>query len=151
MKRIPLLSLAITLGLFYGCGQKNTDKLSTEDQMNQVLKSETYTAIYERDTAMISIIRKGAKIEGKLSFSYGSGIREAGTLKGVVKGDTLLADYHYQSQKGQWQRNPVALLKKGGLLYMGVGETKFAWGRTYFANTAAIDYEKGRFVFVKDN
>jgi hypothetical protein len=151
MKNIQILGLSLVICFFYSCGNQNTGKPGSEDQINLLAEGERYTAIYERDTAMLTIIRKGKKIEGKLRFIYGSGIPQGGTIKGIVKGDTILADYHYQSQKGQWQRNPIAMLRKGGKLYMGVGETKFAWGRTYFANTASIDYEKGRFVFVQEN
>jgi hypothetical protein len=149
IKNTAILSCVMILSLSYGCVQ--TNEKASKDDLNKQIPSENYTAFYEQDTAKLTIIRKGKKVEGNLSFSYGNGIRDTGTIKGVIKGDTLLTDYHHQSQKGGWQRNPVALLKKGTRLYMGLGETKFEWGRTYFVNPAAIDYEKGRFVFVRNN
>lgn len=145
MKSILLLSCLIVLSLFCGCGQKNSDDLSRNAEQVSV----KYRAVYGADTVLLFILKKGTKIEGSLRFKYANGINQQGTIKGIAKGDTLLADYHYKGTNGQWQRNPIALLKEDGQLHMGVGEREFAWGRTYFTKNVPIDYEKGRFVFYK--
>jgi len=147
MKSISLSGCVIAFSLFCGCGQKNTEEMS-RDIARRMVK---YKAVYERDTALLSIFNKGNKVEGDLQFIYSNGINLKGSVKGEVKGDTLLADYHYKGRNGEWHRNPIALLKKDGRLLMGVGEREFAWGRTYFSRNVPIDYEKGRFVFYKLN
>ncbi|CAM3919579.1 hypothetical protein SAMN06265348_111180 [Pedobacter westerhofensis] len=148
MRKVLLLSYAVALGFFCGCGQNTGNELDNYDALAAV-PSAKYLAVYEQDTAWLSLIKKGPKVEGNLRFKYSNGIRQQGTFKGLFRGDTLFADYHYKGQNGQWQRNPIALLKTGGQLQMGVGQREFAWGRTYFTKNVPIDFEKGRFVFVK--
>jgi hypothetical protein len=150
MKSINLLNLSacmITLCLFCGCTQKQDSKLHQNAGGGNDPSKKCYRAVYERDTALLSVIRKGSIIAGNLRFHYANGTIEQGTIKGVVKGDTLLADFHRKSYDGRWYRNPLAFLEAGTKLNLGVGQFEFAWGRAFFPKDAVIDYTKGRFVF----
>jgi hypothetical protein len=151
MKSINLSTLrncVITLCLFCGCTQKQ-DGGPGRDTARTAFPTQRYIAVYERDTALLSFARKGSIIEGKLRFSYANGNIEDGTIKGMVKGDTLLADYNFKSHNGRWYRNPVAFLQTGNKLKLGVGQFEITWGRTHFSKSVPIDYDKGRFVFVE--
>jgi hypothetical protein len=143
-----LRNCVMILCLFWGCTQEQDSK-SAQNTARISVSSKKYIAVYERDTALLSFTRKGSIIEGKLRFSYANGNIEDGTIKGMVKGDTLLADYNFKSHNGRWYRNPVAFLQTGNKLKLGVGQFEITWGRTHFSKSVPIDYDKGRFVFVE--
>lgn len=108
-----------------------------------------YLAVSNGDTALLSMVKKGSAVTGNLQFKFIKGNNTTGIIKGTMKGDTLLGDYHCKAENGKWYRNPVAFLVSGKQLKMGIGQVEVAWGRGYFAKNEPIDYEAGRFVFAE--
>lgn len=72
-----------------------------------------------------------------------------GTVEGKFSGDTLFVDYTHTSgsinKKGYI--NPLAFLKVGENLVLGVGEIENHTGRSYFVKDKPIDFEIARFIF----
>ena len=129
------------------CSQGNNSDENSTTKTKTTTSNQCYLAVYKGDTAILSLKGTSTGIEGTLKFIKADWNVDNGTIKGTFKGDTLLADYNFKSHDGRWYRNPVALLKKDGKLYLGVGQFETAWGRTYFAKNVPIDYEKGKYVF----
>lgn len=148
--RKKLLCCAVMISFLCSCVSHTGNELDDYDAL-LALPSQRYRAVYDQDTVFLRLIKKGSRVKGTLNFIYGNGLKEHGSFKGWMNGDTLLANYHYQDQKGSWQRNPIAMLSNGKSLHLGVGQREFAWGRAYFKKNEPIDYDKGRFIFMKND
>ena len=71
-----------------------------------------------------------------------------GTLKGKFSGDTLYADYTFTTgAKKEFFRNPMAFLKDGDRLILGVGVIETYLGRSYLSEKEPVDFDKARFRF----
>ena len=152
MKNIKTTSLAPLIfiaSLTSACNQEQP-KVQSGKVVPTIVKV-CYVAVDESDTVLLTITDQRKSIEGNLTFNYTNGVTHKGTLKGLMHGDTLLADYNFTTGDGKWRRNPVALLKRNGRLILGVGIMETTWGRNYFAKSQPIDYDKGRFIFKEVN
>lgn len=108
---------------------------------------QCYRGIHQQDTAALELHLSGTQVSGNLSINYAGRGRDAGNLKGQLKGDTLYADYGYQSNGiNIWYRDPVALLRRGNQLLMGDGMMVTSWGRKYFNKAYPIDYARPLFI-----
>lgn len=149
IKTTCLASLLFIASLTSACNQEQPKIQS--GKVAPIIAKVCYIAVDESDTVLLTITDKRKSIEGNLTFNYTNGITYKGTLKGLMHGDTLLADYNFTTGDGKWRRNPLALLKRNGGLILGVGIMETAWGRNYFAKAQPIDYDKGRFIFKEVN
>ena len=141
--KLSLCSLAISILALSSCTQQKEFK----DQMDDK-KTICYMAIDKTDTAWLKVDTSKKQVLGELEFNYHNEKHFVGTIKGVVKGDTLKGHYVFKvNNVDKWYRNPIALLKKENTLTMGVGDIRVMWGAVYFNQNVPIDYDKGRFVF----
>ena len=118
---------------------------------------QCYQAVFEKDTADMKLTTTaGGKVKGKLVMAYGktrpNQIEQTvnnGEVQGSFRGDTLYVTYTYTTGtiNKTVYTNPLAFLKKGETLIMGVGDIETQMGRTYFVKGKPIDYEIGRFRF----
>lgn len=108
-----------------------------------------YRAIFETDTAYLTVDTSKKQMIGYLKIIYGKQHKVYdGQVKGTIKGDTLQGHFDFRENKvSKWYRNPVAFLRKNRNLTMGVGQTVMRWGSPFFDEKVPIDYESGRFVF----
>jgi len=142
----------------YGCNQ-TSDKSEQADAAaaKADVAEQCYKAVFEKDTADMKLITTaGGKVTGNLVMAYGktrpNQIEQTvnnGEIKGSFKGDTLYVTYTYTTGtiNKTVYTNPLAFLKKGDSLVMGVGDIETQMGRTYFVKGKPIDYEIGRFKF----
>jgi hypothetical protein len=153
MKIALLFCVSITLFFIAACDGKRSSKVSQkEDDTSATIKQECYIATFEKDTAYLNIkTSKKTKVEGTLLIQYGNNPKNDGTIKGQFNGDTLFAEYTYTigSYKERINKNPLAFLVKGDSLILGIGEIETYVGRSYFKPGAPINFDKGRFRFVK--
>lgn len=140
---LALLASAIMLGT--SCNQTQpeaTTQLSTTERC--------YVASFQQDTAMMNLSFTGSKIKGKMRINYGDGKVYDGTILGEQKGkgDTLILAYDFKiNNVDKWYRNPMAFLKRGDSLVLGIGQINVVWGTGAFDETVPIDYEHARFIF----
>jgi hypothetical protein len=142
IKKILFLCKVMILSVFiYGCGSDDTEKKRVK--MN-------YLAINDADTALLKLIITGSQFKGQYEINYHGNFKDSGDVKGTIKGDTLLGDYHYQHYGiEKWQRVPIALLKKDEKLILGIGSTETYLGISYFRPGTVIDYDQVKFIFQK--
>ena len=117
-----------------------------------------YMAIFEKDSARLTVnVAATGRITGTLLIKYTNTDTVTlkrqptdGTFVGEFKGDTLRADYTFNSgPKGKTlYTNPIALLHKGDSMVMGHGRIYDYLGRTYFDDRTPIIYTKSRFTFL---
>ena len=132
----------ISTTLLVACGGKT----KSPTQLTYV----KYISHYEGDSAVV-VINKSKKIfSGSLQISHGGDNIDSGQVKGVVKGDTLIGEFHFMHYKLEWKRKPVAFLMKKDTLVMGEGLMKLTVGIPHFDPSVPIDFKGNkRLVFVK--
>lgn len=125
MKNI-LPILAMTSIFAVSCQNKNTSDTSAgESGLGNEVSAKRSTNCYfyskNRDTASLKLVTTGEKVSGELTYGLYEKDRNSGTIDGVVKGDTIIADYTFKSEGTQSKRQ-VVWLKKDGKLLEGFGE-----------------------------
>ena len=99
-----------------------------------------YSSTRNRDTVLLHINISGEKVQGELEYNLYEKDRNKGTLEGVLKGDTLIADYKFLSEGVESVRE-VAFLKKGNDLIEGFGEAEEKKGKIMFKDIRALNFD----------
>ena len=81
-------------------------------------------------------------VEGTLTYDLYEKDRNQGTFNGVLRGDTLIGVYTFQSE-GQTSQREVAFLQRGTQLSEGYGESKSVDGVQRFVTTAGLTFGQG--------
>jgi len=152
MKNYVLAIIGVFSALVYGCGPGSDSKQSQTDSQSakdSVQSSQCYIAVDGPDTAYLNLdSRASGKITGKLLIDFSEKPKNDGTFEGEFKGDTLYANYTFTTGENKTvYKNPLAFLKDGSRLHLGVGEIESYLGKSYFKKGTAIDFERGRFKF----
>ena len=129
--------------LLYSCSRPNEVKTTTSH-------SATYLAVDGLDTARLELTVKGTTFKGKCAIRFGDKFTDSGEVKGLVRGDTLLGDFHYLHYGLEWKRVAFALLRKDQGLYMGEGDQGEYFNIPYFKPDGPR-FDSVRFVFRKLN
>jgi len=109
-----------------------------------------YISHYEGDSAMVFINKSKEIFSGSLIISHGGDNLDSGEVKGVVKGDTLIGEFHFKHYQLAWKRKPVAFLMKGDTLVMGEGLMRLTVGIPNFDPSVPIDFKgEQRLIFLK--
>lgn len=157
MKKASVLFVFIITLFMYSCNQ-GTKKNPNASADSTSLVNTCYIAVFEKDTAYLKTqADTSGKVTGDLTMNYGEvqpnsleKVNNVGTIAGEFRGDTLFVDYTHTSgsinKKGF--KNPLAFLKVGENLVLGVGQIETHLGRSYFVKDKPIDFEIGRFRFV---
>jgi hypothetical protein len=141
MNLIKYLSLAKFIPCFFliavacmlGCGNS-----SKPTQLTYV----TYVGHLHGDTATAILHKSKQLFSGTLEIYYQGTYKDSGDVKGVVKGDTLIGEFHFLHYKLEWKRKPVAFLMKKDKMIMGQGLTKLTVGIPHFHPEVPIDFNE---------
>ena len=95
-----------------------------------------------RDTASLTLKIAGEEITGDLSYSLYEKDSNKGTIAGEIKGDTIIAEYDFNSE-GVRSIREIVFLKKGDKLYEGYGEAETKGMKTMFKNRAQLNFKDG--------
>jgi hypothetical protein len=157
MKRTSIL-FTLTASLFlFSCNQSsnNNAEVSTEPA---AIKNTCYIAVFETDTAYLKTqTDTSGKVTGEMTIKYGElkpntleKGSNIGNIEGDFRGDTLFVYYTHNSGSiyKEGFKNPLALLKEGENLVLGIGEVITQIGQAYFVKGKPIDFASARFRFV---
>ena len=105
-------------------------------------QKECYQAVLEKDTITLTVdVNSVNEFEGELDYSYYEKDKSFGTLLGNVKGDTIFADYKFQSE-GTTSIRELAYLKKDANTYVeGYGEMIETNGKMSFKDKNKIKFD----------
>lgn len=156
MKKTAILFACIASLFIYSCNQGETQNTENSAESEKIGNS-CYTAVFEKDTAYLKIqTDTNGRVTGDFTINYGelkpNSLEKGsnvGTVDGKFSGDTLFVDYTHTSgsinKKGFI--NPLAFLKIGENLVLGVGDIENHMGRSYFVKDKPIDFKIARFSF----
>jgi hypothetical protein len=105
-------------------------------QTAQTFSDGCYAYIKNRDTASLNLKVAGEEITGDLSYKLFEKDSNKGTIAGEIKGDTIIAEYDFNSE-GTRSIREIVFLKKDGKLYEGYGEVETKGTKVVFKNRAA--------------
>lgn len=154
MKTTNLYYLLCAALLLFGCNNSSkktaqTDSLATA-VTDTILRSQCYMAIDGKDTAYLNINTLNSGIvTGDMKINFSINPDNDGTIEGKFIGDTLFADYTFTTEinKEKQNKNPLAFLKTGERLTLGIGVIETSLGKSYFVKDKPINFERGRFKF----
>lgn len=112
---------------------------------------ECYGSIVKNDTVVMSLtINQDKSFVGKLKYRLFQKDKNTGTLRGVQKGDTLIADYTFMSE-GMTSVRQVAFLKKGNTYVEGFGYMiDDTIGRVVFRHLNQLQFD-GKIALTKED
>lgn len=135
-----LFSGIVALGLV-SCKKEAEEQKSPEIAAETPAIEECYKGILKEDTIAMTLVIKDNEITGgQLSYHLFEKDRNDGTLKGQIKGDTIFADYTFQSEGTQSVRE-VAFLKQGNAYIEGHGQMKERGGKMIFADAKHLKFD----------
>ena len=101
-----------------------------------------YTYKKNRDTASLKLQVAGQEVTGDLSYNLFEKDRNKGTIAGELKGDTIIAEYTFDSE-GMRSVREIVFLHKNGKLIEGFGDVEQKSVKTVFKNRAALNFDNG--------
>lgn len=151
MKNPSLVILSIAL-LALGCGtekkepqhEDSTSVTSTDTTMAPTVPleqkvTECYSYIKNRDTATLKINTENEELTGDLAYNLFEKDSNKGTIAGEMKGDTIIAEYIFNSE-GMSSIREIVLLRKDGKLYEGYGDVEEKRGKMVFKDRSKLKF-----------
>ena len=142
---------SLTLSLFCaGCDSKPTSGSQTNEDTTSVAtapepvdntsgQTTCYKYVSGKDSVRIQLTTTGTQVKGQLVYSLFEKDNNTGTFEGQMSGDTLYADYTFQSE-GSTSVREIAMLKRQNTLVEGYGDVKEQNGKMVFTNKKAITF-----------
>ncbi len=136
MRFYQYLTIA-AIGIFAACQPK--ENKTAENNVSPATKQSCYSYTNNKDSATLTLITSGHVITGELSYKLFEKDSNHGVIKGAMRGDTLIADYVFNSE-GKESTRQVAFLKKDGKLLEGYGEVTELQGKTRFSTISKLKF-----------
>lgn len=136
---LPITAVAL---MFTACQSENSQENPSSDSLlnaNGLKISETscYAFIKDNDTARLNYMSTNGITTGELSYRLYQKDRNSGIVEGEIKGDTLIADYTFESEGLESVREVVFLMKNNELIE-GFGEVEEKDGKTIFKDRSKL-------------
>ena len=143
MMRLPACCLPAFAGLVLLTCQ--TKKSAPTEQTAPTISSVTrcYALTMNGDTVRLTLRQTGGTVTGNLLYQLSGKDRNEGTLRGMMHGDTLRADYTFQSEGVESKREVAFLAQKGGFLE-GFGPVDEHNGQMRFTPNTALTFSGDR-------
>ncbi len=143
MKKILSL-FAFGSFIIFSCNNQETDKAATKEE-TQPPRTESDLTCYskqDRDTIVLSYRSIADSVTGSLQYHIAEKDKNTGTFYGRFNGDTLFAEYVFQSE-GMDSRRQLAFLKKDNSLLQGFGPVSEQGNRQFFTDKSKIRFDTG--------
>ena len=122
--------------------KNNTDTIKDYDAGTSN-PEESLSSCYEgangKDTVFLSVFGSSRIITGALNYQYNEKDNNNGTIRGVMHGDTLIADYIFMSE-GKASIRQVVFLKQGSNFVEGYGDEEEQNGKMVFKDMNTISF-----------
>jgi len=144
MKNIfAILAIALFASCQGGTAKKTQAKIDSAI-VNDATVPQNAVACYQyiknRDTAALTVKTVGNQVSGSLGYNLYEKDKNSGTFNGLVKGDTLIADYTFHSE-GKISVREIALLKQGDKLIEGFGDVQEIKGNVKFKDISKLKFD----------
>jgi len=149
---IPIFAIALFASCQGGTAKKTQAKIDSTIVSNAATPQNAvacYQYIKNRDTATLTIKTESSQVSGSLGYNLYEKDKNSGTFSGLVKGDTIIADYTFHSE-GKVSVREIALLKQGDQFIEGFGDVEEIKGHVKFKDISKLKFDNS-VVFSKIN
>jgi len=126
-----------SLALLAACHEKSTQ---ATQEPTAPAGPQCYAHLTATDTIRLTLQTTQPTVTGQLTYHYFEKDRNRGTLSGTMHGDTLLADYTFQSE-GTTSVRQVAFLRRDIGFIEGFGPVAERGGKTVFAQPGTLQFD----------
>ncbi|RZL08984.1 MAG: hypothetical protein EOO62_14540 [Hymenobacter sp.] len=146
MRIIAFAPFALTLGLLTACNEQPTQTAgqqqpaATSAAPTATTGPQCYAYTAGKDTVRLTLQTTQPTVTGQLTYNYFEKDRNRGTIQGTMHGDTLLADYTFQSE-GTTSVRQVAFVRRGQGFIEGYGDIAERNGKTVFEKPHALQFD----------
>ena len=144
--------LAIVSAVFCACNNDSkqaSTEISTEDSPKsepemkiQIPNMSCYAYVSGKDTIKLKLEKFPNVVTGMLAYLFNEKDKSKGTIDGVMRGDTLVADYTFMSE-GKSSVRQVVFMVKDSIVTEGYGPQEEKDGKMIFKDLATVDFSKG--------
>lgn len=121
--------------------ETNTDTIKGPENTTMMPVSSCYASTSNGDSVQMKVDVFEKVVTGTLQYNWKEKDDNKGEYEGVMKGDTLFADYRFMSE-GKESTRQVAFLIKDGTATEGYGDVEEKDGKTVFKNPSALQFGK---------
>lgn len=136
MKYTISLFAIFTMGVF-SCTSTPQKKAPADTGI--ATQTACYSYINNKDSITMNIDVSDNTVMGELEYRFYEKDSNSGTIQGIIKGDTLFADYSFISE-GTGSVREVAFLKKGSNWVEGFGDIEENNGKMVFKDKASLQF-----------
>jgi len=144
MKKLIPVAIA-SVAILMACQSKSSNTQSNDSLVNSTKSIATATQCFQsiknRDSAFLSLKYNDNQLTGSLIYNLYEKDKNNGTLTGIVKGDTIIADYTFQSE-GTTSTRQVVWLKQNDQLIEGYGDVSEVDGKTKFKDISKLNFKQ---------
>ncbi len=139
------ISTLILAVLFISCeGKKETEtkvegKAAESDAMPAAERKECFRYAVNKDTVTMTLTRNANNASGEMQYNLFEKDGNFGTFSGTFIGDTLYADYTFESEGMKSVREAV-FLRKGDKMFQGDGEIIITGDKVTYRNPKALSF-----------
>ena len=134
-----LIALFLFCGSLWACQSKKQQTETTQTNVADSSATKCYAHYTDKDTVRLTRTQTGGSVSGELMYQLSGKDRNTGTISGRMQGDTLLADYTFQSEGVESVRE-VAFLTKDGELVEGYAPVAEQNGKMIFSDRSALKF-----------
>jgi hypothetical protein len=144
--------LIVASAVFFACNDKSkqtSTEISTSDSAIpepgmkvQIPDMSCYNYVSGKDTIKLKLEKFPNVVTGMLDYLFSEKDKSKGTIDGVMRGDTLVADYTFMSE-GRSSVRQVVFIVKDSTVTEGYGPQEEKDGKMVFKNINTIDFSKG--------
>lgn len=108
---------------------------------NSMATTQCYIGVPGKDSVFLQLHIDNNTVTGDLEYKRFEKDRNKGVIKGMFRGDTLLADYTFISEGVMSVREVIFLKKEDGLIE-GFGDVEEKNKRMVFKNTGEVKFDE---------
>lgn len=140
-----IFTAVLLCALLLSCNKKTeteTTVVETEtvDPSVDLAVKECYQMANANDTVMLAMATNANNVNGELTYNLKEKDANKGTISGIFIGDTLFADYTFQSE-GMTSVREAVFVKKGNTLVQGTGAMEEKDNKLCFKNPRALTFD----------
>jgi len=136
---LAVIAASLSLLTLTACHER-TAQTTQEPTAPTPTSPQCYAYRTATDTVRLTLQTTQPAVTGQLSYRYFEKDRNLGTIRGTMHGDTLLADYTFQSEGTQSVRE-VAFLRRDIGFVEGFGPIAERGGKTVFERPRTLQFD----------
>lgn len=137
--------------LLFACADSSSTTSEAEETATiaapEIERSYCFVGAVGQDTVLLTFMLDGAIVTGDLAYNFYEKDRNTGTIEGELRGDTLFADYTFESE-GLESVREVVFLKQDDNWVEGYGDMEEQNGKMVFTTPSSLTFGDG-FILTK--